>query len=187
MLTFLKVGQTWTELPSKFLQLSGLGQILVWPTKGNEPNMPHGPAASTGWGDFFIFIFFFVFLQIYFFVFKIYRNIPRPPRCRATRTWSPRCGAAGAFVQKLLRKYLRAGPWGPPGRPAVGWPALAARLQGDRLSHPYIRVGWSPHPSFASLKFQKPRKKREGGREAKPCQIFEPATAGNQNSSTLYK
>ena len=73
------------------------------------------------------------------------------------------------------------------GRPAVGQPALAARLLGDRLSHPYIRVGWSPHPSFASLKFQKLRKKREGGREAKPCRIFEPATASNQNSSTLYK
>ena len=123
---------------------------------------------------FYFFIFQFRFLQKYIFVFEIYRNISRPPRCRATRTWSPRCGAAGAFVQKLLRKYLCAGPWGrspglpvarpagPPSRPAAGRPALAARLQGDRLSHPYIRVGWSPHPSFASLKFQKPRKKERG-------------------------
>ena len=53
---------------------------------------------------------------------------------------------------------------------------------------PPLYKGWLvPHPSFASLKFQKPRKKREGGRAAKPCRIFEPATAGNQNSSTLYK
>ena len=55
---------------------------------------------------------------------------------------------------------------GPPGRPAAGRLALAARLQGDRLSHPYIRVDWSPHHSFASLKFQKPRKKREGERRS---------------------
>ena len=68
-----------------------------------------------------------------------------------------------------------------------GRPPLAARLLGDRLSHPYIRVGWSPHPSFASLQLQKPRKNKEGGKEAKPCQIFEPATAGNQNSSMFYR
>src|SRR6185436_15113717 len=85
------------------------------------------------------------------------------------------------FAEKIAPRSLGAGG------PAAGRLALAARLQGDRLSHPYIRVGWSPHPSFASLKFQKSRKKRKGGREAKPCRIFEPATAGNQNSSTLYK
>ena len=141
-------------------------------------------------GGFYIFIFYifvFCFLQKYIFVFEIYRNIPPPPRCRAAGTWSPRCGAAGAFVQKLLRKYLCAGPWGPVARQRGGRPPQAARQRGGRLSHPYIRVGWSPHLSFASLKFQKPRKKREGGREAKPCRIFESATAGNQNSSTLYK
>ena len=98
----------------------------------------------------------------------------RPPRCRAA--WGPAGplsddrdlvaplrGGRGfcikTFAKIFARKSLRAG------RPAAGRPALAARLQGDRLSHPYIRVDWSPHPSFASLKFQKPRKKREGGRE----------------------
>ena len=40
----------------------------------------------------------------FIFVFKIYKNISRPPRCRAAGIWSPRCGAAGAFVQKLLLK-----------------------------------------------------------------------------------
>ena len=80
------------------------------------------------------------------------------------------------LILKKIRKIIADRSLGP-----------VARLPGDRLSHPYIRVGWSPHPSFASLQFQKPRKKREGGREAKPCRIFEPATADNQNSSTLYK
>ena len=145
----------------------------------------------------FIFLYFlFLFLKIYIFDLEIYRNIPRPPRCRAARSWPPGSGAAGAFLKKNREENCAQVPRGrspgsraagPPGRPAAGRPALAVRLQGDRLSHPYIRVGWSPHPSFASLKFQKPRKKREGGREAKPYQIFEPATAGNQNSSTLYK
>ena len=128
-------------------------------------------------GSFFIFYFYFLFLQKYIFDLKIYRNIPRPPRCRAAGTWQR--GGRGIseknFTEKITRRSLGAG------RPAAGRPA-----QGDRISHPYIRVGWSPHPSFASLKFQKPRKKKQGGREAKPCRIFEPATAGNQNSSTLY-
>jgi len=122
---------------------------------------------------FIYFIFYFRFLQKYIFDLEIYRNIP----------WQR--GGWGIsekkFAEKISRRSLGAG------RPAAGRPALAARLQGDRLSHPYIRVGWSPHLSFASLKFQKPRKKREGGREAKPYRIFEPATAGNQNSFTLYK
>ena len=59
------------------------------------------------------------------------------------------------------------GASGPPGRPAVGRRVLAARQQGDRLPHRYIRVGWSPHTSFASLKFQKPKILRESG-EALP-------------------
>jgi len=62
------------------------------------------------------------------------------------------------FCFRNLQKYI-------PAAPLPGGRHLAARLQGDRLSHPYIRVGRSPHPSLASLKFQKPRKKREGGRE----------------------
>ena len=136
---------------------------------------------------FYFYIFYFRFLQKYIFDLKIYMNIPRPPRCRA----------AGAFLKKISRRKLRAGPWGPvarqrggqhpPGRPAAGRPALAARLQGDRLSHPYIRVCWSPPPLICITKIPETKKKREGGREAKPCRIFEPATAGNQNSSTLYK
>ena len=72
--------------------------------------------------------------------------------------------------------------------PPGSWAAGPGRPAARRLALPPLYKGWLvPHPSFASLKFQKPRKKREGGREAKPCRIFEPATAGNQNFSTLYK
>ena len=144
-----------------------------------------------------------VFLFLYFLFSFFYKNIflfskftEIYPGCRAAGIRSPCCVAAGAFLQKFSRKICAPAPGGPvarqrggrpPCRSAVGRQVLAARQQGDRLPHPYIRVGWSPHPSFASLQFQKQRKKREGGREAKPCRIFEPATAGNQNSSTLYK
>ena len=137
----------------------------------------------------------FFFLFFLFFIFVFYKNIfsiwkftgiyPSRPAAGRPGPGHPAAGRQGlcakVFAQIIARRSLGAG------RPAAGRPALAARLLGDRLSHPYIRVGWSPHPSFASLKFQKPRKKIEGGREAKPCRIFEPATAGNQNSSTLYK
>jgi hypothetical protein len=77
-------------------------------------------------------------------------------------------GRPAGFIRKKTQKIIADRSLGP-----------VARLQGGRLSHLYIRVGWSPHPSFATLQFQKPRKKREGGREVKPCRIFEPATVGN--------
>ena len=72
------------------------------------------------------------------------------------------------FAEKIARRSLEAG------RSAAGRPALAARLQGDRLSHPYIRVGWSPPPLYKLLAAPHPlicltknleKKKREGGRE----------------------
>ena len=74
---------------------------------------------------------------------EIYRNIPRPPRCRAAGTWPPGSGAAGAFLKKNSLIKLRAGPWGPvarqrggrpprpPGSGAAG-PGLPARATGDR-------------------------------------------------------
>ena len=85
------------------------------------------------------------------FVFQIYMNIPRPPRCRA----------AGTYLQKKLTKNYAEVPGGPnarqrggqpsrlpgrgaagPGRPPAGRPA----------PQPYIRC-WLPLTlSFASLK-----------------------------------
>ena len=79
------------------------------------------------------------------FVFEIYMNIPRPPHCRAAGTWPPVSWAAGAFLKKKFAEKIERRSLGA-GRPAAGRPALAAWLQGDRLSHPYIRVGWSPAP-----------------------------------------
>ena len=145
------------------------------------------------WGfpaRFFIFIFFiFVFYKNIYLIWKFTRIYPGRLADGRPEPGRPAAGRQGLLCKYFRGKYCAEVPGGrpaPPGRPAVGRPALAARLLGDRVSHPYIRVRWSPHPSFASLKFQKPIKKREGGTEAKPCRIFEPATAGNQNSSTLY-
>jgi len=92
-------------------------------------------------GFFYFFIFQFRFLQKYIFVFEIYRNIPRPPRCRA----------AGAFLRNLSQKICTRVPGGPvvrqrggrpPGRPAVGRLDLAARLRGDHLPFPSKRVAF---------------------------------------------
>ena len=105
------------------------------------------------------------------FVFEIYINIPRPPRCRAARTRPPDSQAARTYLQNKSIKYYTEIPGGParcrgsgaarclpPGSGAVA--PQAARLRGDRLPLHYIRVWLPPHPSFASLKIQK--KKREG-------------------------
>jgi len=94
------------------------------------------------------------------FVFEIYMNIPRPPRCLAAGTWPPGRGLS----TKKIDKKLHQSPWRT-GRPAAERRALAARLRGDRPPQPYIRC-WLPRPpSFGSLKIQKKRKKRERGRE----------------------
>ena len=84
--------------------------------------------------DSYFYIFYFYFLQKYIFVFEIYRNIPGRP--------AP--GRQGLLCKNFCENICAQVPGA--GRPAAGRPALAARLQGDRLSHPYIRVGWSPHP-----------------------------------------
>ena len=137
----------------------GLGQGWTRQVSGPVGHHPHSPARLVFAGrrryrssprGFFIFLFFyFRFLQKYIFVFEIYRNIPRPPRCRAAGTWSTRCGAAGAFVQKLLRKYLCAGPWGrSPGLLAP----QAARQRGGRPWPPgYRATGSKIRQGFASL------------------------------------
>ena len=138
-------------------------------------------------GAFFIFIFYIsVFYKNIFLIWKFTEISPGRPAAERSGPGRPAAGRQGLFRKKNMKNNCRQVPG--TGCPAAGRPApLASRLPGGRLSLPYIRVGWSPHPSFASLKFQKPRKKREGGREAKPCRIFEPATADNQNSSTLCK
>ena len=125
---------------------------------GSHPMVPAAPASrledhagpgsswaapSPGRPFFYFYILYFRFLQKYIFDFEICRNIPRPPVCRAAGTWPPGSGAAGAFVKKISRRKLHAGPWGPvarhrggrplwppgcgaagPGRPAAGRPAV---------------------------------------------------------------
>ena len=94
---------------------------------------------------------------------KIYRNIPGRPAA----------GRQGLICKKFRGKFALkpledrspdSGAAGPQGRPAAGRQAPAARQRDDRLPRPYIR-GWLPHtPSFTSLKIQKKRNEREGGR-----------------------
>ena len=89
---------------------------------------------------------FFIFL---FFIFVFYKNIFSiwkftgiyPGRDLAARQRGGMGFCAKTLAQIIARRSLGAG------RPAVGRPGpLAARLLGDRLSHPYIRVGWLPTP-----------------------------------------
>ena len=116
---------------------------------------------------FYFYIFHFRFLQKYIFIFEIYRNIPRPPRCRAAGTWPPGSGAAGAFLKKFRGENCVLVPGGRspcsgaagPGRLAAGQPAL-----------PPLYKGWLvPHPSFASLQFQKPKKREREGERRSPA------------------
>ena len=132
--------------------------------------------------NIYFYIFYFRFLQKYIFVFEIYMNI-RPAVAARQR-------GGRVLSAKKVDKKLRRGPWRT-GRPAAGRPALQATRQrsgvpwppacGAPGPQPYIRCWLSLTPSFASLKIQKKRKKRDGGRgkAAKPCRIFKPATVGN--------
>ena len=77
---------------------------------------------------------------------EIYRNIPRPPRCRAAGTWPPDCRAAGANLQKKRKTNCGqvsanrppgSQAAGPQGRPAAGRPAFFLQFSSFReiISH----------------------------------------------------
>ena len=91
------------------------------------------------------------------FVFEIYMNIPRPPRCRAAGTWPPGSRAAGAYLQKKSTKNYAEVSGGPaarqrggqpsrppgrgaagPGRPAAGRPAPPTLYKVLAVPHPLI-------------------------------------------------
>jgi len=109
-------------------ELCTLLAVWVWPS--SRLGLPD-PARVR----FFYFnIFYFRFLQKYIFDMKIYRNIPRPPRCRAAGTWPPGCRAAGAYLQKK-RKKIADRSLGT-GRPAAGRPASQAARLGGRPAPP---------------------------------------------------
>ena len=139
-----------------------------------RPDEVHAPAANARF--FYIFLFSF-FTKIYFRFGNLQEYTPVAP-LPGGRDLAGMGISEKNFAEKIAHRSLGAG------RPAAGRPALAARLQGDRLSHPYIRVGWSPTPHLHHYNSRN-QEKRERGREAKPCRIFEPVTAGNQNSSTV--
>ena len=67
---------------------------------------------------------------------KIYRNIPRQPRCRAAGTWPPGCRAAGAYLQKKRGKQIADRSLGT-GRPAAPRPAFFLQFSPFReiISH----------------------------------------------------
>ena len=98
----------------------------------------------------------------------------------------------GEFALKPLEdRSPDSGAAGPPGRPAAGRQG-PGRPAAGRPPPPALYKGLAaPHPLICFTKNPEKKKKREGGREggreAKPCRIFKLATAGNQNSSTLYK
>ena len=126
---------------------------------------------------------------------KINTGVLQLPCCRAAGARRPVAGRPGGpaaplpgdrsswgFSAKNFAKFLQKSPCRPvagrpgPGRPAAGRPAP-----------PPLYKGWLVPPLLICITKIPETKKREGGREAKPCQIFEPATASNQNSSMLYK
>ena len=107
----------------------------VWPTKKFGPS-------TTMCKRFFFLIFFF--LKKNFRFQNLQEYTPAAPLPDGRDLVAPLRGGRG-FCAKTVAKIFARGSLGA-GRPAAGRPALAARLQGDRLSHPYIRVGWSPTP-----------------------------------------
>ena len=87
-------------------------------------NWPYGLELERR-GFFIFFIFYFCFLQKYIFIFEIYRNIPRPPSCRA----------AGIYLQKLSRKNYAPVPGGLVARQRAagmgghsGYPKISGRV-----------------------------------------------------------
>ena len=108
--------------------------------------------------------FFLFFTKIFFHFRNLQKYTPAAP-LPGGRDLAALQRAAGAFLKKIAEKiaFWSLGA----GRPAAGRPALAARLQGDRLSHPYIRVGWSAPPLICITKIPE-TKKRDGRGEALP-------------------
>ena len=118
----------------------------------------------------FLFFYFSISFFTKIFFFEIYRNIPRPPRCRAAGTARPAAGRQGFFCETFRRKFTPgsledrspgSGAAGPPGRPAAGRLDLAARLRGDHLPFPSKRAA----PLICITKIPE-TKKREGERRS---------------------
>ena len=88
---------------------------------------------------------FFIFI---FFIFVFYKNIFL--FSKFTGIYPDRLVFCKSFCEEFALKPLEDrspdnGTTGPPGRPAAGRQAPAARQRDDRLPRPYIR-GWLPPP-----------------------------------------
>ena len=138
-------------------------------------------------GGFFIFLFFnFVFYKNIF-SFSKFTGIYPAARQPGGRHPIALLRDGKGFSAKIFVENLRAGPWrtGRPteGRPAPRPPGSGAagpgRPPAGRPAPPPLYKGWLVPPLLICITKIPETKKREGGREAKPCQIFEPATAGN--------
>ena len=87
----------------------------------------------------------FLFFLFFIFMFEIYMNIPGRPAAGRPGPGRPAAGRQGHLCKNFCSNNCAQVPGA--GRPAAGRPGpQAAQLQGDWLSHPYIRVGWSPTP-----------------------------------------
>ena len=106
---------------------------------------------------FYFYIFYFRFLQkIYFRFENLQEYTPAAPLPGGRDLAARQRGGRGIFEKKFADKIARRSLGA--GRPAAGRPALAARL-----SHPYIKVGWSP--TLICITKIPETKKKEGGRE----------------------
>src|SRR6185437_8095016 len=108
----------------------------------------------------------------YFFIFVFYKNIFSIWKFTGIYPGRPAAGRPGpgrpveAYPKKKTAKNCRLVPGcRSPGSGAAG--PLAVRLLGGRLSHPYIRVGWSPTPHLHHYNSKnKEKREREGERRS---------------------
>ena len=105
-------------------------------------------------GFFIFFYFYFCFLQKYIFDLKIYRNIPRPPRCRAA------AGRQGLLCKKFCSNNCAQVPVGrSPGSGAAG---------PGRPALPPLYKGWLVPPALICITkiLENKKKEREGERRS---------------------
>ena len=111
-------------------------QLLWRPRRGDAGVRRRGSAI-------FSFSYFLIsfFTKIYF-CFRNLQEYTRPPRCWAVGTWSPRCRAARAFLQKVSQKICARTPGGSVARQRCGciWPPGC----GATTSHSLLK-GLPPH------------------------------------------
>ena len=118
---------------------------------------------------FYFYIFYFLFTKIYFRFENLQEYTPAAPLPGGRDLAALQRGGRGIFEKKIRGENCAQVPGGRspgsgaagPGRPAAGRPDLPPLYKGWLVPPPLICITKIP------------------GTEAKPCWIFEPATAGN--------